>query len=79
MCGVEHGGLQGPVHPGEEDSPTHSPCFCPGEEDSPAHSPCLCQGMGKGMTLGAVTSLSERGTLCPSVDAGAEVSIDVAL
>ena len=58
VCGVEHGGLQRPVH------------LHPGEEDSPAHSTHLCQGMGRGMSLCAVTSLSEWDTVPLVPDAG---------
>lgn len=58
VCGVEHGGLQRPVH------------LHPGEEDSPAHSTHLCQGMGRGMSLCAVTSLSEWDTVHLVLDAG---------
>ena len=53
VCAVEHGGLQRPVH------------LHPGEEAIPAHSTHLCQRVGRGMSVCAVTSLSESGTLCP--------------
>ena len=53
VCGGEHGGPCGSVHP------------CPGGEDSPAHSTRLPWGRGRGVTACTVTSLPEGGTLCP--------------
>ena len=59
VCGVEHGGLQRPVHlhPGEEDSLLIVPAS--------ARVRTRTRTLGTDMSLCAVPSLSGSGTLCP--------------